>query len=252
VIGDRVLIGSRQIPEEFPGLIEEYLSEGGVDYPALLPLAPVLPERDAEEETGRSQDIETEPTAGAPRSNGFSLAIAILVGMLAALGYSMFVFIHSKEHGNSRRSQLLFEWAVPLLALAGLGVAGYLAYVETQAVSALCGPVGDCNVVQSSPYARLFGVLPVGVLGLAGYLGILLAWAWRRLRPSGLGRHAPTAIFAMALFGTLFSIYLTYLEPFVIRAVCTWCLTSAVLITLLLLVSVRPAIQGLEKQKERA
>jgi uncharacterized membrane protein len=121
--------------------------------------------------------------------------------------------------------------------------------VETQAVSAVCGPVGDCNAVQSSPYARLFGVLPVGILGLAGYLGILLAWSWRRLRPTGLSRRAPAAIFAMALFGTLFSVYLTYLEPFVIRAVCIWCLTSAVLITLLLLVSVRPAMESMEGEK---
>ena len=46
--------------------------------------------------------------------------------------------------------------------------AGYLTYVETQLVQAVCGPVGDCNAVQSSSYARLFGVLPVGVLGASG------------------------------------------------------------------------------------
>jgi uncharacterized membrane protein len=138
------------------------------------------------------------------------------------------------------------EFATPVLALLGLGVAGYLAYVETQAVAAVCGPVGDCNAVQSSPYARLFGVLPVGVLGAMGYILILAAWFWKRFRTGWLAEHASLAILGTAFLGTLFSLYLTYLEPFVIKAVCAWCLTSAVLITLLMLVNVRPALQELD------
>ena len=51
----------------------------------------------------------------------------------------------------------------------------------------------------------------------------------------------------MTVFGVLFSIYLTYLEPFVIGAVCAWCLTSAVVMTLLLLVSVETAVPHLAK-----
>jgi len=49
----------------------------------------------------------------------------------------------------------------------------------------------------------------------------------------------------MSLFGTLFSLYLTYLEPFVIQAVCLWCLASAILITLLLLFSLKPALNAI-------
>jgi uncharacterized membrane protein len=80
---------------------------------------------------------------------------------------------------------------LPTLALGGLGVAGYLAYVETQAVAAVCGPVGDCNAVQSSPYAYLFDVIPIGVLGVIAYLSILAVWLWGRMRRDTVARYAP-------------------------------------------------------------
>jgi len=104
--------------------------------------------------------------------------------------------------------------------------------------------------VQSSAYARLFGVLPVGVLGVAGYVLILAAWTWKRFRSDRLVGYASRLIFGMAFFGTLFSLYLTYLEPFVIKAVCAWCLTSAILITLLLLINVSPVLQEIQGSVE--
>jgi len=61
---------------------------------------------------------------------------------------------------------------------------------------------------------------------------------------------APLSVFVMAFLGVLFSLYLTYLEPFVIRAVCAWCLTSAVIIILLMLVSLRPALVALSHQRQ--
>ena len=136
----------------------------------------------------------------------------------------------------------------PVLTLIGLGVAGYLAYVETQAVPAVCGPVGDCNAVRASSYARLLGVLPVGLLGVAGYAAILAAWLRGRLRSDRLADYAPLSVLGMTVFGVLFSLYLTYLEPFVIKAVCAWCLTSAVIMTLLMLLSIGPAVQSIERE----
>jgi uncharacterized membrane protein len=47
----------------------------------------------------------------------------------------------------------------------------------------------------------------------------------------------------MAFFAVVFSLYLTYLEPFVIHAVCIWCLSSAVLATLLLLLGLPPVVR---------
>jgi uncharacterized membrane protein len=140
------------------------------------------------------------------------------------------------------------DWSgflVPSLCLVGLGIAGYLTFVEARQATAICGPVGDCNAVQSSPYAKLFGVLPVGILGLLGYLAILTAWVIGRFGKGGLSDLASVAMFGFSLFGVLFSIYLTYLELAIILAICMWCLTSAVLMTVLLFLTTRAALTRL-------
>jgi uncharacterized membrane protein len=122
---------------------------------------------------------------------------------------------------------------IPALALIGLGVAAYLAQVEVREVAAVCGPIGDCNTVQQSEYARLFGVLPIGVLGIAGNVAILLTWIVSRAAWARWSVYSGIALLGMTAFGALFSIYLTFLEPFVIGATCAWCLSSAIVMTLL-------------------
>ena len=130
---------------------------------------------------------------------------------------------------------------IPLLALVGAVVASYLAYVETTGATAVCGPVGDCNTVNQSEWARLFGVLPVGVLGLVGYVAIVLAWSVSRYASGLVSVWARLFLGVMTVGGTLFSMYLTFLEPFVIGATCAWCLTSAIVITALMWLSVGAA-----------
>ena len=131
------------------------------------------------------------------------------------------------------------DWLVPVLSLIGIGIAGYLAYVEFNQVEAVCGPVGNCNAVQQSEYATLFGILPVGVLGVMGYLVIIILWLAKLLDLPEWNRLINLAMFGATLFGILFSIYLTFLEPFVIGATCMWCLSSAVIMTLLFVISAR-------------
>jgi uncharacterized membrane protein len=80
----------------------------------------------------------------------------------------------------------------------------------------------------------LFGVLPVGVLGLIGYGLILLLWGLGLWGPGAWRSNARLGLWGAALFGVAFSVYLTFLEPFVIGATCAWCLSSAVIMTLLL------------------
>ncbi len=126
-------------------------------------------------------------------------------------------------------------WIVPLLCVLGMGVAAYLSFVEVTGQEAVCGPVGDCNAVQQSPFARLFGVLPVGVLGVIGYAAILVTWAISRSGAGAVGRRALQLQWVMAFVATAFSVYLTFLEPFVIGATCMWCISSAVIVGLLLL-----------------
>jgi uncharacterized membrane protein len=167
-----------------------------------------------------------------PVGNGMS--VLILIGMVATLvlvpGYAK-----RTEHGSS------LGLAIPVVSAVGMLVAAYLSYIEVGEATAVCGPVGDCNTVNQSEYATLLGVLPVGVLGLFGYVAIIAMWLVSRSAPRPTSDWATIVVFAAATLGTLFSIYLTFLEPFVIGATCMWCLTSAVLITLLMWLSARPA-----------
>jgi uncharacterized membrane protein len=126
---------------------------------------------------------------------------------------------------------------VPVLAVAGALVAGYLTYVKFTDSDTVC-PIGRCEAVQHSAYASLVGV-PVSLLGLLTYVVILALWWWGR---RSQGRAAILLLAAVSVFGTAFSAYLTFLEPFVIQAVCMWCLASAVLISVIMVLSVRSAV----------
>ncbi len=263
LVGERVLKGADEIPQELPGLIETNLANGGLDYPRYPPLESYLPEpieasmvASADQNaayqvpsTISSADTHAGDAAAGSTSNGFTIALVVLIGMLLAIIYVIYALLKDREPGTSRRYAWL-DWLVPIIALAGIGVAGYLTYVETQSVEAICGPVGDCNAVQNSSYARIFGILPVGIMGLIGYVAILIAWGIQKVRQDKWASYAQLAMLAMALFGTLYSIYLTYVEIWVIEAVCMWCVSSAVLITILMLLSVQPAIVALDSLGE--
>jgi uncharacterized membrane protein len=273
VIGDTYLVGSKDIPEQFPVLIEQYLAQGGVDWPAIPGVAEAMIQAEANANASATATaqaaspsepeatlvptaipvvLNTEAQAGGLGSKfandlaGNSLAVLVLLGMLVVLGLA----IRSLKQSQASETKATWKWAVPVLCLAGLGVAGYLAYVETTQVQAVCGPVGDCNTVQQSEYARLFGVLPIGILGLVGYLLILAAWGLAQAKKFPLSAYGAVAQLGLAAFGVLFSIYLTFLEPFVIGATCAWCLTSAVLITLLMWLSLPAGRQAWEQLKQ--
>jgi uncharacterized membrane protein len=119
---------------------------------------------------------------------------------------------------------------IAVVALVGLGIAAYLTYVHYAGLQPLCLASGGCEKVQSSRYAELGGI-PVAVLGLVGYVGILASLAV----PGEPGLVAGALI---ALVGFGFSAYLTYLELFKIHAVCQWCVASAVLMTVLAVLTV--------------
>jgi uncharacterized membrane protein len=106
------------------------------------------------------------------------------------------------------------------LATVGLVISIYLTWTHFTGVAPVCaGGSAGCETVQSSRYATIFGV-PVALLGVVGYAGLLFsAVLW--------GEVGVYLGFLLALVGTLFSAYLTYLEVFVIHALCQWCLASA-------------------------
>lgn len=123
-----------------------------------------------------------------------------------------------------------------LVALAGVFVATYLAMYKLGYIGNLVCAVGSCEVVQTSRWATLLGV-PVAAWGIAYYVGVLA------LTIVGLGgrladdRRLSLVLVAVTATGVLFSLWLTYLELFVIHAICMWCVISAVLAAGLFVIS---------------
>lgn len=235
IVGDQVMIGSLEIPANLPGLIETFLADGGIDWPPIPGLTELL---------GLDQPLSSEPLSWQQKYMqdplGNTLSVLMLAFMLVAVARTIYAF-------SSAKARLAGDpppWVVPVLTGVGIVVASYLAFVESTDASAICGPIGDCNTVQQSQYAVLFGVLPVGVLGLIGYVGIAAAWIFQQFGPSEWRRSATIAIWLFSIAGTLFSIYLTFLEPFVIGATCMWCLTSSLVMTVLLWATTHPAVRA--------
>jgi uncharacterized membrane protein len=115
-------------------------------------------------------------------------------------------------------------------ATLGIAVAAYIAIAEADGGAPACfAGGGGCETVAESSHSELAGV-NVAVIGIAGYL-LLLGAALLR------GDGARLTGFALALVGFGYSVYLTWLELFVIEAICQWCVASAILMTLLFAVN---------------
>ncbi len=114
------------------------------------------------------------------------------------------------------------------LAVIGVGVAIYLTYIHYAGIKPVCTAGGSCLKVQSSVWSQLAGV-PVALMGLIGYVGILGSL----VAPDREETRQATLVLSLIGFG--FSGYLTYRELFSIHAICEWCVTSAVILTLLMI-----------------
>jgi uncharacterized membrane protein len=122
-----------------------------------------------------------------------------------------------------------------LVALAGLFVATYLTLYKLGVIGQLSCSVGSCETVQLSRWATLFG-LPVAVWGVGYYaaaFALTLAGVQERFADS---RGLSLALVVLTGWGLIFSAWLTYLELFVIHAICQWCVVSAVLATVLFVI----------------
>ena len=125
-----------------------------------------------------------------------------------------------------------------VLTVVGLCLAAYLTYVHYSGVTPPCSIKGNpCSQVQKSQYSLLAGV-PVALIGLLGYIAILSSL----LVPDGeRARFLTTALF---LGGFGFSLYLTYRELFTLLKICEWCVSSAVIMTVLACLSVWRFLRG--------
>jgi uncharacterized membrane protein len=237
VCGDVMLVGSREIPERFPALIEERLAGG---------------------------DGEDDSKGGIGRDMpGNAIAIGVLCAMVLAVvlvvrdgfraGRGRDGFRTNQSESPPRRSEAegWRAYLVPVLCTYGLLVSAYLSYVEMTQLDAVCGPVGDCNAVQQSDYALLFGVIPVAVVGVVGYSTMMATWLLGRRGSVRAAEAAPALLLCLAMLGTLFSIYLTFLEPFVVGATCLWCLSSAAAVTLILVLAAPAGWRPLYQEVQR-
>jgi uncharacterized membrane protein len=114
-----------------------------------------------------------------------------------------------------------------VLVVVGVGVATYLTYVHYAGIKTACTAGESCVKVQTSQWSKLDGV-PVALIGLIGYVVILSTLLLRDREETRL------ATLGLTLIGFGFSAYLTYRELFSIHAVCEWCASSAVIMTILL------------------
>ena len=169
---------------------------------------------------------------------GNTLAIVALVSMVCVVALT---FYRLKQQATLPVSGW---WAIPLLAVVGLGIMLYLASIpETN----ICYPNGACQIIQQSEYGEILDV-PVGLWGALGYLAILITWSLSLVGSHRLLTVVPWVLLALTLLGVLFSLYFTFLEPFVIGATCAWCLTSAILMTILFWLSAE-TVQSLRLER---
>ena len=113
------------------------------------------------------------------------------------------------------------------LAATGTGIALYLTFTHYGDQPIACNGLGDCDYVNSSEYAKLLG-MPVALVGAAAYITMLLAslGAWLRRDATLL-----VAAWGVALASFAFSLYLTYIELYVLEAICVYCVASAAVAT---------------------
>ncbi len=219
LVEDVAMVGRMEIPQMLPLLLEQELKVDGTEWPSISGLDAII--------AGEVTTVIGETPSG------LGLAWVVLMGLLATLLYVGWRLVRAEWASFPAAFQGSYRplW---LLVLVGLGVSAYLSYVELTHSDAICGPVGDCNAVQSSAYAQIAGV-PVALLGLLFYGAVgALVLALPRLRQEQ-HRPATLTILGLVVAGVLFSVYLTAIEIFALQAVCAWCLASAVVSLLLLL-----------------
>ena len=124
---------------------------------------------------------------------------------------------------------MIHRMTAALLSLTGLFISAYLYLYKLGKIGSLACGTGGCETVQWSPWSRVAGieVSLVGVLGYASLLVLCLA----ALQPNMVHRRGPALLLAvLSGIAVLFTLYLTYLELFVIHAICRWCVASGVVI----------------------
>ncbi len=131
---------------------------------------------------------------------------------------------------------MIYRMGAALISLLGLFVSAYLYLYKIGRIGTLACGTGGCETVQTSPWSRIAGV-EVALIGVIGY-ALLFVVALLALQPALASRRWPADLLSvLAAGGVLFTAYLTWLELFVIHAICRWCVGSAVIIVTVLVLA---------------
>lgn len=134
---------------------------------------------------------------------------------------------------NGNRS-LMVIWVA---GIVGFIDASYLTLTKFTKAPLYCTPgLGDCHTVNASRWSELWGI-PIAAFGLAAYAIVILVLLLSK-RSEWVNRYQNLILFALSFTGFLYSVYLTYLELFVIRAICQWCMLSALSITVIMIAAI--------------
>jgi uncharacterized membrane protein len=128
------------------------------------------------------------------------------------------------------------NWVSLVLTAIGILDSVYLLIYKITNNYAMCLGSGECSTVNASRYSTIYGI-PVSLLGILAYLAILILFflEWKKVFSSD---NSNLLVFGISLVGVLFSAYLTYIEFYVIHAVCPFCIISAIVITLIFIISI--------------
>jgi uncharacterized membrane protein len=126
---------------------------------------------------------------------------------------------------------------VAALALAGIFISLYLTLYKIGVIGELSCSIGSCETVNTSKWSRFLG-LPVAAWGLLFYLDVFAVALVGTMRRFEFEPAISFVLVGEAAVGVLFSAWLTYLELGVIHAICIWCVTSAVIVTIILLTTI--------------
>lgn len=128
-------------------------------------------------------------------------------------------------------------WISVALSALGILVSVYMTIYKLTSNNAMCLGSGDCSTVNASPFSEIYGI-PVAFVGVLGYSAIFAILLLSDRLGEFFQQNSTLAVFGLALTGFAFSLYLIYLEIFVIKALCPFCITSQITMTILFLITI--------------
>jgi len=122
------------------------------------------------------------------------------------------------------------------LAILGLLVSIYMTIYKVTANDSMCLGSGDCSTVNASRYSEVNGI-PVALIGVLGYAAII-GIHWLERKNEFLEANGSMIFFGISLIGFLFTLWLVYVEITILKALCPFCVTSQITMTIIFILSI--------------